>query len=67
MAPVPTTIGWCRAVGYLDQLHLSAGGYDGVATPYLSSVYLYDTFTDTWSTATPMPHGIFGGAFWYYR
>ena len=64
MADVPTTIGWCRAVGYLDNYIYLAGGYDGVGLPYLSSVYLYDVTANTWTlTTNPMPHGVFGGAF----
>jgi hypothetical protein len=59
---VPTTIGWCRAVSYLDRYIYLAGGYDGVANS-LNTVYLFDANTETISAASPMPLNVFGGGF----
>jgi hypothetical protein len=61
-AVVPTTIGWCRAVSYQDRYIYIAGGYDGTSL-YLNTVYLYDTVTGTYTTASPMPLAVFGGGF----
>ena len=61
-AVVPTTIGWCRAVSYMDRYIYVAGGYDGVAN-YLNNVYLFDALTETYSNASSMPLAVFGGGF----
>ena len=63
-APFPITIGWCKAVSYLNRYIYVAGGYIGTGNTYQNTVYLFDTTTETWSTASPMPgDGVFGGAF----
>ena len=63
-APFPITIGWCKAVSYLNRYIYVAGGYIGTGNIYQNTVYLFDTTTETWSTASPMPgDGVFGGAF----
>jgi hypothetical protein len=61
-AVVPTTIGWNRAVSYMDRYIYVAGGYDGTAL-YLNTIYMFDTVTETYSIASPMPLAVFGGGF----
>ena len=52
-------------VAYLNRYIYVAGGVKELAggTTYQNTVYLYDTTTETWSTASPMLDGVFGGAF----
>src|SRR5690606_11238953 len=53
-------IGWGKAVGYQDSLIYLLGGYNGTST--LSTVYLYNTISNTWRTADPIPGIRFAGA-----
>ena len=64
LSPLPIAIAWGKAATYQDRYIYFAGGYGGTTNPVIySRVYLYDTFTDTWVLATPMPGEKFGGAF----
>ena len=58
---LPAVNNSCKAVAYLDRYIYVAGGYVG-QTVY-NSVLCYDTLTNIWSDATPMPGQAYAGAF----
>ena len=58
------SIAWGKAVGYTggpDPLIYLVGGIND-AGDALSTVYVYNVTTDTWTTATSVPATVFGGA-----
>jgi len=61
MASLPVALGWVKAAAYQNYIYV-AGGVDAVST-VVNTVYVYNTTTDTWATATPLPAAVFGGAF----
>jgi len=44
-----------RCVGYQDSLIYSAGGFYQDSTIAMQNVYLYNIYSNTWRTATPLP------------
>ncbi|MDZ4121578.1 MAG: kelch repeat-containing protein, partial [Candidatus Cloacimonadaceae bacterium] len=63
-AAMPATLAWHKAVSYQNRYIYIAGGINAVTGGvYQSAVHVYDTVTNTWTTATSMPAGRFGGAF----
>lgn len=61
VAPLPVALGWVESASYGNYIYV-AGGVDA-ASVISSAVYMYNTTTDTWTTATSLPAGVFGGAF----
>ncbi|MCX6303729.1 MAG: choice-of-anchor J domain-containing protein [Bacteroidetes bacterium] len=61
---LPKTLAWGKAVSYGSNYIYLAGGVDAyTAGNIVPDVYLYDITLDTWTPATFMPGGKFGGAF----
>jgi N-acetylneuraminic acid mutarotase len=59
--PLPTVNGWGKAVGYQDSIIYLAGGYDG--TNVLTNVKMYNSNSNSWREASPLPAGTIGAAF----
>jgi hypothetical protein len=60
VASLPSVLGWGRAVGHGNYVYL-AGGVSGAT--YMTDVLVYDVNLNTWTAATPMTDGRFGGGF----
>ncbi len=62
VAPLPITLAWCKAVTYGQYIYV-AGGIDAFTSGnYRADVFVYNTVTDVWSSATSLPSAVFGGA-----
>lgn len=62
MQSLPVGIKDCRAVSYQNRYIYLAGGENGISG-FVNSVYIYDTISNSWATASSLPVLASSGAF----